>query len=425
MVNIKTLVELFDNCQLENIIASLKFKPDRIVYIGFEKVMTLNKMNAVSDFFKGKLENCQIEFEVVKKNDIDLIVEKLEQIYNKYENCMFDMTGGKETLLTALGIFMADKKVPVFQFDVEEEKFINIKNCENFCLSDDFKITIPKALELNGCSLLTSEEGDYKWHFSDEFIKDIEKMWDISSDDPGAWNAQSNGFERIEKLRKPQKGLSVYLNLNNIKKKVYINMDVITPLVDNGLITDFIHNDKILSFNYKNEQVKQTLIKAGNILELYGYILIDEIKKENQEDFDDVDLSVYIDWDGIIHPEYSKVKDTKNEVDIMVINKLIPVFISCKNGEVKKEALYELDTVASRFGGKYAKKILFATYISHDFTSYDYIINRANDMNIKVIQNMHKKSKAKIKSEIIKILHYPSEYSVGDTPYSFLKEVEK
>ena len=42
----------------------------------------------------------------------------------------------------------------------------------------------------------------------------------------------------------------------------------------------------------------------------------------------------------------------------MSIQNNLPIFISCKIGSVDQMALYELETVANRFGGKYAKKVL-------------------------------------------------------------------
>ena len=44
--------------------------------------------------------------------------------------------------------------------------------------------------------------------------------------------------------------------------------------------------------------------------------------------------------------------------DVMSIENNRPTFISCKIGSVDQMALYELETVANRFGGKYAKKVL-------------------------------------------------------------------
>ena len=81
--------------------------------------------------------------------------------------------------------------------------------------------------------------------------------------------------------------------------------------------------------------------------------------------------------------------DTKNEIDILLTRDLVPVFISCKNGEIHKEALYELETVADRFGGRYARKFLVASYISTNEESRKYIIQRAKDMNINLICDVH------------------------------------
>ena len=65
-----------------------------------------------------------------------------------------------------------------------------------------------------------------------------------------------------------------------------------------------------------------------------------------------------------------------------------PVLISCKNGSVNKEALYELDTVASRYGGDYSKKILVTSYIATSQKQSRYILARAADMGIRVISGV-------------------------------------
>ena len=89
-------------------------------------------------------------------------------------------------------------------------------------------------------------------------------------------------------------------------------------------------------------------------------------------------------WDG----ESGGQNDTRNEIDIFVMRDLVPVFVSCKNGEVHKEALYELNTVAEKFGGEYAKKVLVCTYISYSKSSREYILQRARDMKIEVVEDV-------------------------------------
>ena len=92
---------------------------------------------------------------------------------------------------------------------------------------------------------------------------------------------------------------------------------------------------------------------------------------------DDCRIGVHIDWDGVIHQ--SRGDDVLNEIDVLSLYKNIPVFISCKNGHVDQHALYELETVANRFGGKYAKKILVVTKpLSHSH------LLRAAEMEIEV-----------------------------------------
>jgi len=67
---------------------------------------------------------------------------------------------------------------------------------------------------------------------------------------------------------------------------------------------------------------------------------------------------------------------------------VVPVFISCKNGIVTSDELYKLNTVAERFGGSYAKKVLVATAIDSLGEAGEYLRQRAKDMNIRLLDNI-------------------------------------
>lgn len=95
---------------------------------------------------------------------------------------------------------------------------------------------------------------------------------------------------------------------------------------------------------------------------------------------------VVIDWDGELHDE--PAFETKNEIDVLLMHDIVPVFISCKNGIVTSDELYKLNTVAERFGGPFAKKILVTTAIDLIGESGLYIRQRAKDMNIRLIDNV-------------------------------------
>ena len=76
------------------------------------------------------------------------------------------------------------------------------------------------------------------------------------------------------------------------------------------------------------------------------------------------------------------------------------MFISCKNGSVGDDELYKLHTVAERFGGRYAKKVLVASEIPKSQKSLEYFMRRAEDMNITVINDVYMMSDEQIKNKL-------------------------
>jgi hypothetical protein len=137
-----------------------------------------------------------------------------------------------------------------------------------------------------------------------------------------------------------------------------------------GALEDFVHTKDQLSFRYQDEKIKDILWDAGSILEMHTYM-------EERKNADDCMVGVHLDWDGVIYNH--SLKDTLNEIDVLSLRGVIPTFISCKNGSVNQMALYELKTVADKFGGKYAKKVIAAPQGLNDTHSL-----RAKEMNIEI-----------------------------------------
>ena len=226
-----------------------------------------------------------------------------------------------------------------------------------------------------------------RWDITADFKKDVFAMWNICRRNCALWNFHCNFFKNLEK-NGYSNGNFVSVNLSDLK--VLPDARIMIPLAKAKLISGYDPESDVLSFTYKNEQIHRCLTKAGDILELYTYITAKEISYENNGYYDDIDIGVVVDWDGVIYPEEGSVAETRNEIDIMLMRDLIPIFISCKNGEVHKEALYELNTVARKFGGEYSKKILLTTYISNIAESRKYIMQRARDMKIDIIEGIDK-----------------------------------
>jgi hypothetical protein len=141
-----------------------------------------------------------------------------------------------------------------------------------------------------------------------------------------------------------------------------------------GIIVNYRHFGGNIDFDYKNKLIKSSIWDSGSTLELQTY-------KRCLAEQDDVMVGAHLDWDGVIHTTIGE--DVLNEIDVLAVKDGVPTFISCKagrlNAEKKLHALYELETVAYRFGGKYAKKELVTVFPIEG----NYAI-RAKEMGIKL-----------------------------------------
>ncbi|MBQ8058121.1 MAG: DUF1887 family protein [Ruminococcus sp.] len=398
-----TFIELFDKNPPENICACLVSTPDRVILIG-DNIKTLcTHKKRYEDFFlkRGK----EIEFipKAVNKNSLVKIVDLLCEIVETYDDCVFDLTGGDELMLVAVGIVFhqyRDMNIQMHRFNLRTNK---IYDCDNDGTVIDIEnipeLTVEEYISLFGGKVSyenDSKIGTHLWDFTDAFRDDIDAMWEICRHNPREWNTQIAVFKAAQGLRvhddNPYKTIAPIDKLTSLLMSTgynYIyNSRIINSLIYYGLIT-FDNSDKdTLSITYKNEQVRECLTKEGLILELEVTLAAMEAKdKHGDYVYTDVLNGVHIDWDGEIH-ESDDIYDIENEVDVIMTHNMVPVFVSCKNGKVEIDELYKLDTVATKFGGKYARKVLVATALGKESTFSLHLSQRAKDMGIRIVDNL-------------------------------------
>ena len=95
--------------------------------------------------------------------------------------------------------------------------------------------------------------------------------------------------------------------------------------------------------------MRRCLQNHGIWLELFAYV---SAKRSGL--FSDVRTSVLVDWDG---SEYNN-KGTRNEVDVLAVHNVTPVFISCKMGVPTPLALSEIKMLSDKFGGERTQTVL-------------------------------------------------------------------
>lgn len=246
--------------------------------------------------------------------------------------------------------------------------------------------------------------GTRKWNNNEGFLEDIDGIWEVCRRDVRRWNSQINLLETANKMKIIENTddpdydpLLIEANIASItahlgrgsEKKLDSFDSVISGLRQNGILTEYSSDGVKLRVRYKNEQVRACLAKVGQALEMKIYSTALKLRDANGKPiYNDVMNGVVIDWDGeIVHPKGSRIKDTENEIDVIMMHGAIPVFVSCKNGNVDTDELYKLCSVADRFGGKYARRVLVANAVDEGAAG-DHLRQRAADMDVRLIENV-------------------------------------
>lgn len=394
-----TYIEFFDKDVCENICSSLVNPPERVILIGDNKKLLEKHAYRYGEVLRSKGFDIEFLYRSVNKNQIQSIITALTNIIEEYDDCVFDLTGGDELYLTAVGILFErfkDKNLQMHRINIRNGMIMDC-DCDGNTIETDsiIPLSIEEYLRLYGGNIVYNEqksEGTYQWCLDEEFIDDVFVMWSVCKKDVRLWNTQIAVFANAFELSGNVNGtLSISIPVDILKEKLksggsYICIkSIVNALKKYGLMT-LSEQSGVLHISFKSKQVQRCLTKAGQVLELIVYIsALNATEKDGSKSYSDVMTSVQIDWDGNIHTQ-TNACDTQNEIDVMMMHGLIPIFVSCKNGAVDMNELYKLNTVAERFGGTYSKKVLITTALDDSLQS-EYLRARAKDMNIRLVEN--------------------------------------
>ena len=123
----KTLIELFDERPIENVLSAEMFRPERIVYICPEAIFN-NKQKHLKlvEYFKHRGIELELVFLKTKLYEMDAILELLRETVKKYPDCALDVSGGTDDALFAAGRLSAELDLPVFTYSRKLNRYFEI-----------------------------------------------------------------------------------------------------------------------------------------------------------------------------------------------------------------------------------------------------------------------------------------------------------
>lgn len=397
-----TYIEFFDKIASENVCACLTYAPDRVIYVGDDKNLMNQHILRYQKIFTDSDPKIEFSCRSVSRSKVNEVVALLSELVETYDDCVFDITGGDEAYILALGIVTcryAERNLQIHKFNLRNNAIYDCDTDGKTIYRATPKFSIDENIRIYGGEVsygTVDEDKTYRWDLNSSFSEELEKMWDICRKTGRVWNKQLGVFAALNEVGSvSEDGLTLAAPLFSVEKYLYEHGGayvkeprVLSELQRGGLVTYFSDGDEnAVTVSFKNKQVRKCLTMAGRVLEMKVFLTAKNLcEKDGNPVYNDALNGVLIDWDGDLHRDQTgKFFDTENEIDVLLMHDVVPVFISCKNGKVTADELYKLETVAERFGGPYAKKVLVATAL-RNMKEPEYIRNRAEDMHIKLIE---------------------------------------
>ena len=369
----KTLIELYDERPIENVLASEVFNPERTVFL-CPSAIAQNKSvrEKLSEYFKHRGLDTELIFLESSMFSSAKIEKQLRTVCEKYPDCVLDITGGTDAALFAGGRHSAEFGTPSFTYSRKRNCFFNIHGAE---FADNLPCSVEHTIE--DCFLMAGgalRKGRVDNSILQKYMADIDPFFKVYLRCRRDWTRTVNYIQRASQV---EKGLPVPLEVNapyTVKGERGTRIDapegVLRELEKIGFISGLRISRDGASFSFRDAQIRTWLRDIGSVLELYVYKCCVDTGL-----FNDVRTSAVVDWEGTF-----KQDNVTNEIDVMAMRGITPLFISCKTCEVSTEALNELEILRDRFGGHGARAAIVTTKRCQNITRH-----RASELHIEVI----------------------------------------
>lgn len=346
----KTLIELYDERPLENVLSVDVFRPETVIYICPDYIAAdKSRLKILQRFFSGRGIYSKPVFFSTDIYSTGAIQKSFRDIISHYPDCAIDITGGTDDILFTAGMICAENpSLPVFTYSRKRNCFFNIKNAEFAeSLACPLRYSVEDFFVMVGGSM---RSGRFDNSLLKNYLPYIEPFFRVYLKNRNQW---VDFISYMQKVTASDPGGAVKLNIKapyqvNARQghRISANEQILNSLKEIGFISQLqISDEREISFRFKDAQVRAWLRDVGSVLELMTYKACLDTDK-----YYDVITSAVVDW------ETQRNHDAvSNELDVMATCGVTPVFISCKTCDVKTEALNELAILRDRFGGQIAR----------------------------------------------------------------------
>lgn len=340
----KVLIEFYDKDTLKNIVAPLTLRPDKVVYLYDKGMDDRNAFRSLITCFQKSMPHIIVEDIPVDIRSVQKIRAAVCRVAERYGDCTLELTGGSELMMVAgyqAGVAMGLRMVHT---DLVQGYIMDVETDE--IVTRTVTLTLENFLDAKGACFM----GESHHPPRVERYAAITEMASYLFRHLKDWRITCCWLQTVA-----ARGLSHDLQLESRREIHTKRGSLISPkdailleFEKTGFIKALELEENNIRIRFSSLQEKQYCISYGVWLELYVYVAA-----AKSGAFEDVKLGTMIDWNV-----YDGLKIGGNEIDVMLMEDSLPVFISCKLRDADTAALNELLIAKKRLGGWFSKGII-------------------------------------------------------------------
>ena len=368
----KTLIELYDENPIENVLGTEVFRPKELVLLCPPEVESRRALKESLDkYFRHR--GCPVKITIVPVSllDADKVAKRIREVLATREDCAIDISGGTDAALFAAGLVGAD--AAVYTYSRKKNAFFEVRNAP---FARNYPCNV--SLDVESCFLMaggTLLPGRGDSLVLRDKLAEIDALFSVFRKYRREWRRQIGYIQQISSSEPGVLTADGPSELRADHSLFRAHEEMLKMLEEKDLIRDLqIENDHV-HFSFPNEIVRFWLRDIGAVLELkvFQSCLAAEC-------FQDVVISAVVNWEG----GTTQRNAVTNEIDVVAVRGIQPLFISCKTNEIRTEALNELAIIRDRFGGKGSRAMIVTS--ANATRSRAVMRMRAEELGIEVVE---------------------------------------
>ncbi len=383
MIITKTLIELFDQDPIYNYLAATVFEPEKVIFVGDGEANRRENVAATEEYARIMKLGCRFERAYAKSEDFYDVRRTVKNLVEKEtakgNECIVDVTGGRDLALVAAGSLMSEG-TEVIYYDLKTNSYQFLSSEKK--VEVDVEIPCKAFITIAGGTVYeTARNID----FSQEEKVIVRRLIDVFFEYSEVWTKFVKYLQQVSKKEGGRVGdcleIDAPMSVSYDGRTFSINDEIMRDLEKSGAVKSLVIDKNRVRFEYFSRDIASLLVNEGIWLELSVYLA-----GKSSSEFCDVQTGVKFVWDIPERdmPLSSLLSENvpRNEVDVILTRGVKPVFVSCKTRLPANEDLNELYTIKEKFGGGLACAVLATTKrVAKDLPVYE----RASEMGIEII----------------------------------------